>query len=326
MTHEPPAAPPRTWITPSPAPASAGPAANEMWRTLGYWLRELAVLCGHPAELAVRILSRSRRARIRAMLLQVERIARILVLEAAIRLAATLTLPAPRASASTDKAQTHKAQTDKAQAAPPAGAGSPTDPSGWTIGFSWTAPDIDTPRPRPKPRGPAPRIIVLDDPLPSIFRRKPVPLPPPPSPPPPPPVFRGRFGAAAPMNWPLTMQPQPAFNAAWAGAPPGGVSGDLPAPQPDLRLAARFELLRRMAAAPQPLIERLARRYARAAAAERYALAYQPCLLWKAKSHVQLDADDARGVLIAAAAAHPDGLPRAPGSGPANKGRQPEPG
>lgn len=296
-----------------------------MWRTLAFWLRELGVLCGAPGEIAVRILSRTRRVRARAMLLQVERLVRCLVLEAAIRVAATLAPPAPRPSPSSPSAAAPAAP-------PPAGPGpsgpppaSPTDPSAWSIGFSWTAPDLEAERRRPKIRkGPPPRVIVLADPLPSIFRRKPVPPPPPP-----PPArsaaggaFTGRFGPAAPMNWPpLALHAKP-FDAGWLAQAGSGAGVDAP-PEPDLRLAARFEIVRRIAANPLPHIQRLARRYARAGEAERYHLVYQPSLLRKANTHLRENAEEGRVVLIGAARAHPAGLPRPPAP---HGGRRIDPG
>lgn len=306
MTHElPPARPtcgPAHWSRPN-APADAGPRAAKLWPGIGYWLRQLAALAGDPAGLAARILPRGRRTHIRAMLQQVERLVRCLVIEAAIRLAETLRPTSGRRDGPPlSRAPGTRPCGPLPEVQPP----SPADPSAWRIGFCWTAPDGMTPRPRPKPRARVrPSITLLDDPLPAIFRRKPAPPPPPP---PRPRLFSGRFAGAAPMNWPLF--PDPAFHAHWAAS--GAARPRAAGAEPDLALAARLEILHRIAAAPQPFIDRLARRYARADSAARYALVCQPVMVGKEREGVRLDARIAREALIDAARELPGGMPPPP--------------
>ncbi len=308
MTHERPAARPAYgpihWSRPN-APADAGPRAAKLWPGIGYWLRQLAALAGEPARLAARILTRHRRTQIRAMLQQVERLVRCLVLEAAIRLAQTLRPSSASAdSRSSSQARGPQPSTQPSETRPP----SPTDPSAWRIGFCWSAPDGMAPRRRPRPRLHAavrPFVVLLDDPLPAMVRRKPAPPPPPP-----PKAFSGRFGGATPMNWPVMPDAAPAFEAHWAL--PGASGAHAAGAEPDLSLAAHLEILHRIAAAPQPFIDRLARRYASADQAGRYALVCQPVMPGTEREGARLDARIARDVLIDTAYELPGGMPPPP--------------
>lgn len=248
-----------------------------MWRAVSGWLEEIVLRFGSPVRLAG---SGCAAAGLRPRLAALEALVRCLVLEAARRLAPSLTAGARTGTTDSGPGsglRDEEAGTGASGARPTpeaaAPAADPADPSTWRVGFAWSAVAAPPPRPFPDlgPKPVAPRITVLEVSEGWTFFRlgpaKPVRKPAPP------PVFTGRFGSG----------PTPA----WEYFPPADVSGDddgpeigplaisnrarrgKSAPAPGdasparaWLLAARLEAARRIILDPAPHVRRIALRLA----------------------------------------------------------------
>jgi hypothetical protein len=285
---------PAAWSGPALAmPASAGPAVAHLWRALGWWLAALLRDWGGPEKLLASGVSPRHACALKARIKALECLLRSLVHEAAMRLAAA----APAAFAQrlvSPRRPAPAADPAPPEPAAPAAPADPADPSTWRVGFVWLAVDSLKPPRRFRRRARGVRIWVLDP-------DTPLRLGPPPAPARPARTFTGQFAPG-----PAPAFPRAELHPSRAASRPAPISparhaGDLAA-ELGMRLAGRLEALRRIAAAPEPWVKRLARRHARAGETERRRLTVHPRPLhggWRRKQRPPEWLQDAQAAWLA---------------------------